>query len=103
MSKKMTSEEFSKKHEILIGLYDKGLSQVQIANKLGKSRAAIIKTIKKGIALGVLNVRDETFVTKSDKSPKELLKEQDERRLVQQQVREQSRTELIIEIGRAHV
>ena len=97
MSKKMTSEEFSKKHEILIGLYDKGLSQVQIANKLGKSRAAIIKTIKKGITLGVLSARDETFVTKSDKSPKELLKEQDERRLVQQQVREQSRTELIID------
>src|SRR3989304_565843 len=97
MYNKMTSGEGQVKHKSLIDLYNQGLSQVQIANRLGKSRAAIIKTIKKGITLGVLSARDETFTTKSDKSPKEILQANLEPGMDLQQVRVQSINELIID------
>ena len=97
MSKKLTTEEYKAKYKAFIELYNTGYSQSRIATQLGKSRTSIIKTIKKGIKLNVLVKRDTTTPTKDVKSAKEILKDRDEHNLIQQQVREQSRTELIID------
>ncbi len=94
MSIKLTSEDFSNKYADLILLYNNGENKSQIAIKLNKSRSFIRKVISKGIALKVL-FKNNTI--KEVKSSKELLKEQDERRLIQQQIKELSRTELIID------
>lgn len=91
----MTPKEFELKYEDLIKFYNQNFSYSQISDLLDKSVKSITKAVKKGKNLNILQDRDVQTLIK--KSPKEVLKELDEHKLVQQQVREQSRTELIID------
>lgn len=95
MSAKITIEEFKERNAALIDLYNCGFGKGLISEKLNLSESTVKNKIKKGKFLGILN---ETVIpVKKKKLPKEILKDQDEKRFIQQQVKEQSRTELIID------
>lgn len=95
MSNKINAEDFKKKYVEFINLYNDGVSQRDIGIQLKIARSTVKERIKKGKYLEVLKDREPANIIK--KLPKEILKDQDEKRLLQQQVKEQSRTELIID------
>jgi len=95
MPNKINAEDFKEKNTKFINLYNDNMSQRDIGIELERSRTTIKEKIKKGIILGVIKKREPVNNTK--KLSKEILKEQDEKRSIQQQVMVQSRTELIID------
>lgn len=91
----MTTEEYKKNYADFVKLYEKGLSTSEIASRCKKSTRTIRDRITTGIRLGVLK-KKEVNIEKIDSIKKEL-KYGDEKRLVQQILKEKSRTELIID------
>ncbi len=89
----MTIEEYKEKYKELIDLYNQGLPIGDIAVKLNRNKDTIKKRISQGRKLGIFS----EYKLQPKKSPKELLKDKDERRLLQQEIKEKSRTELIID------
>ena len=96
MAKKITIEEFKERNVALIDLYNNGFGKRLISEKLNLSESTVKRKIKKGKSFGILS---STVVhqVQPKKSPKEKLKDLDEKRLVQQEIKEKSRTELIID------
>lgn len=94
MSNKITAEEYIKNNKEFINLYNSANSKRVISEKLNISIWSVKNKIRQGKKLSVLS---DIVTPVIKKTHKELLRDSDEKKLIQQQMKEQSRTELIID------
>ncbi len=94
MSNKITIEEYKEKNKEFINLYNLSDSKRTISEKLNISIWSVKNKVRQGKKLGVLS---DVVTPIIKKTHKELLRDSDEKKLIQQQIKEQSRTELIID------